>query len=183
MIPYCVMVIEDESDREFMSQLFIRYQRLMYHEAFKITHEKYAAEDAMQNALVRLIDKIALLRTLDETKLINYIITAMKNSAYNYMARDVKPDFSFDELRDVCDGVDERELIDERIDMYFLMHTLASVWPQLDERSRYLLEGRYILEKSTDEMARDLSIKPESVRMALTRARRRARQLMNSKKC
>ena len=115
----------------------------------------------MQNALVRLIDKIALLRTLDETKLINYIITAMKNSAYNYMARDVKSDFSFDELRDVCDGVDERELIDERIDLYIMMHTLANVWPQLDERSRYLLEGRYILEKSTDEMARDLSIKPE----------------------
>ena len=51
-------------------------------------------------------------------------------------------------------------------------------WPQLDAKSKYLLEGKYILGKSDEVMAEELSIKPASVRMALTRARQCAYQLL-----
>lgn len=54
---------------------------------------------------------------------------------------------------------------------------LRIIWPKLDERSKYLLESRYLLEKSNQEMAQYLGIKPESIRMALTRARKNAVQL------
>ena len=47
---------------------------------------------------------------------------------------------------------------------------LVRRWPQLDAKSKYLLEGKYILGKSDEVMAEELSIKPASVRMALTRA-------------
>ena len=33
MIPYCILVIEDDDDRAFMEQLFVDYHRLMYHES------------------------------------------------------------------------------------------------------------------------------------------------------
>ena len=29
MIPYCILVIEDDDDRAFMEQLFVDYHRLM----------------------------------------------------------------------------------------------------------------------------------------------------------
>lgn len=45
---------------------------------------------------------------------------------------------------------------------------------------RWLLEARYILDYSDGELARELGVKPDSVRMALTRARRKARRLMES---
>lgn len=54
---------------------------------------------------------------------------------------------------------------------------LSKVWPKLDWRSRYLLESHYILEKSPYEIA-NLGIKPDSVRMALTRARKAAYALL-----
>ena len=50
--------------------------------------------------------------------------------------------------------------------------------PQLDAKSKYLLEGKYILGESDEVMAEELSIKPASVRMALTRARQCAYQLL-----
>ncbi len=50
--------------------------------------------------------------------------------------------------------------------------------PQLDAKSKYLLEGKYILGKSDEALAEELSIKPASVRMALTRARQCAYQLL-----
>lgn len=58
------------------------------------------------------------------------------------------------------------------------MDTLL-LWPKLDPRSRYLLEGTYILEKSAEEIAEDLGIKTSSIRMSLTRAKRKARMLIS----
>lgn len=55
---------------------------------------------------------------------------------------------------------------------------LVRRWPQLDAKSKYLLEGKYIRGKSDEVMAEELSIKPASVRMALTRARQCAYQLL-----
>ncbi len=60
------------------------------------------------------------------------------------------------------------------------LDALAQVWPRLDENTRWLLEARYILDYSDGELARELGVKPDSVRMALTRARRKARRLMES---
>ena len=47
MIPYCILVIEDDDDRTFMEQLFVDYHRLMYHEIFKLVHDQWAAEDVL----------------------------------------------------------------------------------------------------------------------------------------
>ena len=55
---------------------------------------------------------------------------------------------------------------------------LVRRWPQLDAKSKDLLEGKYILGKSDEVMAEELSIKPASVRMALSRARQGAYQLL-----
>lgn len=85
MIPYCILVIEDDDDRAFMEQLFVDYHRLMYHEIFKLVHNQWAAEDVMQSTLVRLIDKIPELRSKDRNHLVNYIITASKNQSRNYL--------------------------------------------------------------------------------------------------
>ena len=156
MIPYCILVIEDDDDRTFMEQLFVDYHRLMYHEIFKLVHDQWAAEDVMQSTLVRLIDKIPELRLKDRGHLVNYIITASKNQARNY-------------LRD--SGHHSASDLEE----------LAHIWTQLDERTRYLLEGHYILNLPAAEMARELNVKPASLRMALTRARKTAYQLLQDK--
>ena len=61
------------------------------------------------------------------------------------------------------------------------LEALSRIWTQLDERTRYLLEGYYILNLPAAEMARELNIKPASLRMALTRARKTAYQLLQDK--
>lgn len=54
MIPLCILVIEDDDDREFMSLLFTKYNRLMYHEIYRILHDSWAAEDVMQTTIEKL---------------------------------------------------------------------------------------------------------------------------------
>lgn len=81
MIPYLTLTIEDDDDREFMSALYINYQRLMYSEIKKIVKNVQDAEDVMQTVLEKLIDKIPLLRSQKQNQLINYIFSACKFTA------------------------------------------------------------------------------------------------------
>ena len=49
---------------------------------------------------------------------------------------------------------------------------------QLDEATRTLLTRKYILEESDEAIAQDLNVKPGSIRMMLTRAKRKLLQLL-----
>ena len=182
MIPYCILVIEDDDDRAFMEQLFVDYHRLMYHEIFKLVHDQWAAEDVMQSTLVRLIDKIPELRIKDRDHLVNYIITASKNQARNYMRDSGRHSTSdLQEFMEYEDPNMDGEAIELQVIKKEDLEALSRIWTQLDERARYLLEGYYILNLPAAEMARELNIKPASLRMALTRARKTAYQLLQDK--
>ena len=66
-----------------MTGLYKQYQRLMYREILKIVQETWDVDDIMQSLLVKLIDRIALLKTLDRQRLIDYLVTAARNTALN----------------------------------------------------------------------------------------------------
>lgn len=179
MIPYCIAVIEDDDDRAFMEQLYTNYNRLMYSEIIAILKNQWDTEDVMQSVLIKLIDKIADLRLKPRDRLINYIITACKNTSYNYIRdHSKKRDLSYD---DYIEGFDmnyythEAELPIIRAEE---MDSLFRIWPKLDERTRLLLEGYYILEKPMSKLGEELGIKPSSVRMTLVRARQKAFDLL-----
>ena len=181
MIPTFILVIEDLDDREFMSQLFLDFHRLMCNEARKIAKNDWIAEDIVQDTLLKLIDKVSLLRTLPQRKLVNYIISATKNTTYNYLRKKAHEELlSFDELGST--EMDLPESYKRDIETIVILHDdlnrLSHIWRKIDKRSQYLLEGRYIWGKSSAEMAADLGIRPDSVRMALTRARQTAYQFI-----
>lgn len=179
MIPICILVMEDEDDCAFMTHLYKTYHRLMYSEIRKIVTDSWVVDDVMQTTLENLMKKVADLRIKDRSRLVNYIISACKLNALNYLRNTTRRTiFSFDDDWDAEDPEQNLQTIELRLVEAEEREHLARVWPELDERSRLLLEGRYILEKSPEELARDLGIKPASVRMALTRARKAAYQLM-----
>ena len=180
MIPVCILAIEDESDREYMTQLYLQYQRLMYSTINKITQDNWITEDVMQTSLEKLIDKIPLLKSFDRSRLVNYIISTCKNTAYNELNMIARQRvFGFDDCKNQNSSNEDTFEMERYLILKDDIESLVRIWPCLDARSRYLLEARYILEKSTKEIAIDLAIKPESVRMALTRARNKVYTMVN----
>lgn len=179
MVSFCILAIENEDDREFMTRLYLDYSRLMQQQITKIVQDEWAAEDLMQTTLVKLIDKVQDLRTKDRNHLINYIISACKNQARNYMRdKNRHAEYSIDEYLDTPNPHDGADEIEMRLAYTDELEHLSKVWPKLDGRSRYLLESHYILEKSPYEIAANLGIKADSVRTALTRARKAAYALL-----
>lgn len=179
MIPYCILVIEDDNDREFMTSLYINYKSLMYSTIYKIVKRADDSEDLMQDVLEKLIDKISLLRSRTRDQLVNYIISACKFTALNYI-RDSgsSPETSFEdylELPDTDNGGHEIEL---RLIKGEELDALRRILPQLDLRTQCLLGGYYFLDKPIAELGQELGIKADSVRMYLTRARKKAFELL-----
>ena len=177
-MPLAILSIEDESDREWMEYIFRTYQRLMYYEIVKIVKDPWTAEDILQTTVVNLIDKLETVRKLRGRNLVNYLISASKNTAISHIrASQKKHQLPLDDWSAAEQQVDHHSpelLVLQNEDL----REFARVWNQLDERSQLLLRGRYILKQSYAELAEELHIKPESVRMAVTRAKRTARDLM-----
>ena len=179
MIPFCILVIEDNDDREFMASLFVQYQRLLYKEIYAILKNPWNTEDVLQATLVKLIDKIPELRQKKEPQLIGYISATARNTAYNFLRAQKKiAPFSFEDYMQQSEPIAAYRQMEDMLISIEEIEELAQRWPQLDDRSKYLLEGKYILCKSDETMAEGLSIKPASVRMALTRARQCAYRLL-----
>ena len=160
MLPICILTIQDEDDRAYMSRLFVQYHRLMYQCTYEVLDDKWATEDAVQTTLLRLIDRIDVVRQLDESKLPGYIAAACRHTAYNVLRHNRRhPQVPLEDAPEASSAPDMDELLSRRVEL----NALARVWPRLDEDS---------------ELAREMGVKPTSVRMALTRARKKARAML-----
>ena len=182
MLPSVITMIANENDREFMTRLFMQYRRLMFSEINKLVSNPTEAEDILQNALIKLCDKVSLLRDLDERRRISYIITAVKNQAKNHIRDNQKvsiyslDDENFDLANSISDGTD----IEQNLIIKEQLKELSAVWSKLDDISRQLLESKYLLKMNDEEIGNMLGTNPASVRMMLTRARRKALNLMTA---
>lgn len=179
IMPAVILAIQDESDRTYMEWVFQTYHRLMYHYIMEKLNDPWQADDVMQESVVKLIDKIHVLRRLSESKRRNYIITTAKNTAISYLRREaVRKGIPYDDWAKDCIGTESDEDPESLVLYQEEMELLQYVWDDLDERSRYLLSSRYILEQTFEEMAQELGVSSGSARMLLTRAKRSALALI-----
>lgn len=181
MIPYYILAIENDDDRAFMEDLYRNYNRLMYSEIFKLVRDPWATEDLMQSVLIKLIDKLSLLRNKPRKPLINYIISTCKNTARNYLRDHGRnSESSYENYLEVFSTQHDGHEMERKLIKAEELDCLTRIWPKLDERTRSLLEGYYILEKPMAKLAAELGIKPDSARMALSRARQKAYDLLEN---
>lgn len=175
MIPVYILAIEDESDREYMTSLYCQYEKLMFSTIRKYTNDSWLVDDIMQNTLEKLMGKISLLKTLNRDRLVSYIISSCKNNAYIILRyQDSHPAIDFIDTDYFGDSIDDSSKVEAKILREEELSYLIRIWPLLAPRNQYILRAKYILEKSATEIAHELRIKPDSVRMALTRARKEA---------
>ena len=166
-IPPAILAIEDEDDRSFMENLYRSYYRLMYHEIFTVTSDPWLAEDILQNVVISLIRNLSTIKKLSTARLVNYIKTASINTSYNYLRKNRKLAVStFTDLNYIAEILDSEEKGPELLYL---------------PKDQYLLTSRFVEGKSYSSMASDLGIQPNSVRMAVTRAKRRTFELLKQR--
>ena len=180
MLALISAAIEDPSDLEFMTQFYLQYERLMYATVMKRLSDPETAKDIVQECVIRLIPKIPFLRRQERCIKASYVVSTVRNTTINYMRKQGRTDgrcCSLEEQEEQDMAIPEPSL-DERIIFEEQKDRLMQIWGSLPEEDQLLLEGKYILGYKDTELADMLGCKKDSIRMKLTRARRRAFQLM-----
>ena len=181
MILVQIMSITDEDDRAFMLKLYQDYYALVRQTVYRIMLNDNDLDDLAEDVFLKLIGKIALLRTLDCCRTASYIVYTAKSVAINFIKhRNVQQKHAYyggDE--DVLDELAAREESLEDVCLHReTLESMSNAVLRLPERQKDILYFKYVLEQSDVEIAEELSIRPDSVREYLTRARRAAKKLM-----
>ena len=177
MLPLFIAAMEDDIRREFMEELYLRYSAPMLKKAFAVVCDKGLAEDVVQSTFLLLIQKADMLMEVDPAKLPYYLMAAARNAAVDALRKQKKavcsPIFASDDCAADPSAQPEEIYIHEE-----LLQSAAESVAALGERDRLLLEAKYLLEKTDEEISAQFGISVNSVRSALSRARRRAYKIL-----
>ena len=173
-IPTVISTITDNDDRGFMEHLYVTYHRMMFRTAYRYTHSQFDTEDVIHNAVLSLIPKIHLLRSLDKPQLHAYVHATVSNKSRLFLrSRGKWVDMDIDTIN-IPAPPDETSTPGVDLLKQCTLQELKEVLLLLQESDLHILTMKYFLKLDDLEIARDLGIQPVSVRSRLTRARQRA---------
>lgn len=170
------MYEEKNTSQVFVEQLYYKYSKLAYCVVGHYIERESDREDVVHDAFLKLIPKTELLQEMNETVLRTYVITTARNTAITRAKQEAKqkeqqissdPESLFLSVADSIEALDELMIQRER------MKYVRKIVNKLSPEDRFLIEAKYILGCSDADIAVELGVKPASVRMMLTRVRRK----------
>ena len=176
MMPLALLTIEDDDDRAFMTQLYQKYSGLMYRVAYDLVQDHNDAQDIVNDVIVRLIDKIPLLREKESCVLRSYVVSAIRRTSLNVLKKRGRKALLDDEV--LADVPDDHATVEADAIALASQAEIAAALGRLPERERNLLRWKYFEEYTDEEIGALLGIGKDSVRAYLTKARRHMRALL-----
>lgn len=173
MIALICSTLDNPSERNFMLGVYEKYNKLMYAIAGR-TANSADCEDIVQSAMIRLIKNCATLMRLDEPALVKYIsVTVQTTSVKHYTQKQAWQnkvvsidDEDMTDIPDTCPPIEEMLCSAESIEEF------REAWNTLADPERLILEQKYFLRLSDEEMSRIYACKPASVRVKISRAKK-----------
>lgn len=181
MIAFICATMDDLDDRKFMEQLYQDFERTMFSIARRYVYTQADQQDIVQESVLSLIKNISTIRSMDRCILASYIVSTIKHTAINHINRQKRS-------RNIYESIEDETFVEPKspslsLDSVLISaESLAELWDGLAEEDRLVLEGKYILGCTDEDLAFQLKCKPSSIRMKLTRARRRAFEHLSEKK-
>lgn len=174
-------MINDVDDRAFMQKVYQQNERLMYAIALKYASNTQDCEDIVHDTVERLCKNIIKIKSLPNSALRAYVVYAVRNTAINFRKHQATINRHIQQLSDddLSNEYDQPESIIERIeDLKEKRTSLTKVWMQLTDAEQELLYRKYVLEQTTEELAGIFQCSRDSIRMRLSRVRRKSLRLM-----
>ena len=175
--------LESQGDRNFVEQLYLENYGAMYRKARSILKSHADAEDAVEAAMLRILDHIPTLRKCNAASQRSYLIACARNAAIDRLRRDSR----FDRFGDVQERLsvlpDEAPPTDALLIRSEQIQAIAAALKRLEPGMRELLRMKYFDEMSDAEIAQLLGVNRDSLRSRVNRARRKLGALLQEVDC
>lgn len=172
MIPALILSLQNDAERRFMTDLFVRHHRLMLFTAQRYLPQRADAEDAVSDSLVALHRHCDTLRTLEEPALKAYIVRTVRNTALNLCSRQqlerthAAPEAE-ETIRMTAVPVNVEQTAQLQDELTRVLHAIRA----LPLKQQTVLRMKLHQHRSDQEIAGVTGLSPESIRKTLSRAR------------
>ena len=167
-----------KKEQEYIASLFSEHQKLFFSIARGYAENPMDAEDIIEGSLESLISSSTRFMEIPKEKQIAYIAAVIRNDCIDF-ARKKKRQPECCNYSSVIDATaDEQQDFVRRIES---KEQIKLILAGLKEDDRVILELKYVLEATTEEIAQILGCRKQNVSMRLSRARGRAYENLTTK--
>ena len=184
-LPLSILVIENDEDRQFLTEMYLQYRPLMYKIASQFFRDNYAEmEDAVGGAVERLCKKCETLKQVECNKRASYIVSTVRNVCLSRLReigrqrrnRDYAPDA--EAVGSVPSPEDIQGIVFDRV----FASDLLGAFPELSEKDKDLIRLRHMDLLGYDVIAQQMGITEIAARTAVSRAKSKLERLAMNKK-
>ena len=173
MLAMAIAAIENDGDRLLVESLYTKYYALMLRKAQSMVRDRQSAEDVVEAVMLRLIERIDLLRGCNRASLRSYLVACVRNEAIDRLRRTGRMQFLDDaesrlgELPDDAPGAEIRLIREAQI------QAVVRALEALDDRERLALRMKYYDGMTDAAIAKLFGMSRTGVRKVIDRARQR----------
>lgn len=165
------------ADRVFFQEFYEAQRGFLFYIARQYATNQSDLEDLVQEALMRLMNNVSTIRTLTPNKTAKYIVLTVKTAFLDMEKRKYAANEIATEDAILTHLLDQDAL---EWDGDGITAAILSLKQSLSKRDWLVLEGKYLLGYNQEELSELIGVTPDSIRMILTRARKNARNILQS---
>ncbi|GAU75870.1 RNA polymerase sigma factor [Fusibacter sp. 3D3] len=176
-----LMHLDTKEERDTLEKLYLKYHNQMFYIAHEILKDGHESQDVVQTAILKMVNYIDRIDSVDSDKTKFLIHTIVKNTAidlYRKRKRNTVVEAEvFEDLQDTK-NLPLEDMVIKLGEAKIISEKLAEIKAEYAD----ILALKYYHEFDDQEIAEILSISHENVRVRLVRAKKTLKKLMLSEK-
>lgn len=184
-IPLSILLIENDEDRQFLSDMYLNYRGLMFKVAVRyFPRDLDEIEEAVSNAVEKLCKKHLTLMSLECNKIPSYIVSTCKRVCITRIREIIKQRESRDYVvsAEIISEIPSDDDVQSELFTDLTGEETLAVFPDLNEKDKNLIMMRHVELLDYIEIAEELNITEGAARTAVSRARSKLIKLADEKK-
>jgi len=179
MLYFYMSALSSGEERDRLSYLYEKFKKRLFHAALKITRNQAMAEDAVHNAFVSAIGQKEKFLSMGEVDFFKWSVVIVRGKCIDLLRKEKR--YAEKPIDDYAEAMPSGEApIDERVALLDTYGRLRSHMAGLDAVNRQILEMKYVLQMSMNEIGDELGLAPAQVNGRIARARAKMKELMGN---
>ena len=167
MLLYFLSLIETEENKSKFEQIFYQHKKLMLFVALRVISDRQLAEDAVQNAFLKIINHLDDIEEISSHKTKHFIIIITRNAAIDILRKETRQQHIYEE--NMLIYADAKSNIDlSAFDVQYIVEKIKL----LPDIYRDVLQLKIQYDFNNHQIAETLKISGTTDRKRLERARK-----------
>ncbi len=181
MLALFLMTIDTPEDRSKFENLYKQYEKLLLTIAFDILRDYHLAEDAVNDAFIKIIENLDKVEEIDSPQTKRFVVIITKNTCLDALRKRTRTMERIIDVNESQNGLEDVGAAPGAHDEFFQqfeIQKLKSAFKSLGLDHQIVLYYHAVLGESISRVAEMLDIKPETAKKRIYRARQSLRKIV-----